>query len=118
MKFKNVYFINGTAYAGKSTMAMVLSGIASPNEGEIIVNGEQALVAINTGLNNQLTGLENIELKGGKRIAQVQFLGPGGTGKTDSADLIAKKIIETHKYLRYTEYMEMLESFPKTMYPE
>lgn len=29
-----------------------------------IVNGEQALVAINTGLNKQLTGLENIELKG------------------------------------------------------
>ncbi len=45
-------------------MALVLSGIASPDEGEIIVNGEQALVAINTGLNKQLTGLENIELKG------------------------------------------------------
>ncbi len=38
-------------------LALVLSGIASPDEGEIIVNGEQALVAINTGLNKQLTGL-------------------------------------------------------------
>ena len=45
-------------------MALVLSGIASPDEGEIIVDGEQALVAINTGLNKELTGLENIELKG------------------------------------------------------
>ena len=56
--------IIGTNGSGKSTMALVLSGIASPDEGEIIVNGEQALVAINTGLNKQLTGLENIELKG------------------------------------------------------
>ena len=28
------------------------------------VNGEQALISINTGLNNQLTGLENINVKG------------------------------------------------------
>lgn len=56
--------ILGTNGSGKSTMALVLSGIASPDEGEIIVNGEQALVAINTGLNKELTGLENIELKG------------------------------------------------------
>ena len=51
-------------------MALVLSGIASPDEGEIIVNGEQALVAINTGLNKQLTGLENIELKGALLVYQ------------------------------------------------
>ncbi|MFR6486432.1 MAG: hypothetical protein ACLUQK_02530 [Clostridium sp.] len=30
----------------------------------MIVNGEQALIAINTGLNMQLTGEENIDLKG------------------------------------------------------
>lgn len=56
--------ILGTNGSGKSTMAMVLSGIASPNEGEINVQGEQALISINTGLNKQLTGLENIKLKG------------------------------------------------------
>ena len=28
------------------------------------INGEQALIAINTGLNQQLTGLENINVKG------------------------------------------------------
>ena len=64
VKKGQVVGILGTNGSGKSTMALVLSGIASPNEGEIEVNGEQALVAINTGLNSQLTGLENIELKG------------------------------------------------------
>lgn len=56
--------ILGTNGSGKSTMAMVLSGIASPNEGEINVYGDQALISINTGLNKQLTGIENIKLKG------------------------------------------------------
>ncbi len=56
--------ILGTNGSGKSTMSLLLAGISEPNEGKIIVKGEQALVAINTGLNKQLTGLENIELKG------------------------------------------------------
>ena len=69
--------ILGTNGSGKSTLAMVLSGISEIDEGEMIVNGEQSLVAINTGLNAQLTGLENIELKGAmlgltkKRIKEV-----------------------------------------------
>ena len=60
----SVVGILGTNGSGKSTMSSLLAGISSPDEGEIIVNGEQALVAVNTGLNKQLTGLENIELKG------------------------------------------------------
>ncbi len=56
--------ILGTNGSGKSTMSVILSGITEPEEGKITVNGEQALIAINTGLNQQLTGLENIELKG------------------------------------------------------
>lgn len=64
VKKGQVLGILGTNGSGKSTMALVLSGIASPDEGEIVVNGEQSLVAINTGLNKQLTGLENIQLKG------------------------------------------------------
>ena len=69
--------ILGTNGSGKSTMAMVLSGIASPNEGEINVYGEQSLISINTGLNKQLTGIENIQLKGAllgmspKRIQEI-----------------------------------------------
>ena len=56
--------ILGTNGSGKSTMALLLAGISAPNEGKITVNGEQALVAVNTGLNGQLTGCENIKLKG------------------------------------------------------
>lgn len=62
---------------GKSTMSIILAGISEVDEGEMIVNGEQALIAINTGLNQQLTGLENIQLKGAllglskKRIQEI-----------------------------------------------
>ncbi len=56
--------ILGTNGSGKSTMSVVLAEISGIDEGEIRVHGEQALIAINTGLNNQLTGLENIRVKG------------------------------------------------------
>ena len=36
----------------------------------------------------------DIEAKGGKRVAQVQLAGPGGTGKTDVAGVMAKKVEE------------------------
>lgn len=64
IKKGQVVGILGTNGSGKSTLAVTLAGIAEPNEGQMLVNGEQALIAIQTGLNNQLTGLENIELKG------------------------------------------------------
>ena len=53
----------GTNGSGKSTLSVVLAGISEVDEGQMIVEGEQALIAVNTGLNNQLTGVENIELK-------------------------------------------------------
>ena len=69
--------ILGTNGSGKSTLSVILAGISEIDEGQMIVNGEQALIAINTGLNQQLTGLENIELKGAllglskKRIQEI-----------------------------------------------
>ncbi len=63
---------------GKSTLSLILSGISEKDGGELVVNGEQALISINTGLNNQLTGEENINVKGAlmglskKRIQEIK----------------------------------------------
>lgn len=60
----DVVGILGTNGSGKSTLSVILAGISDIDEGEMNVCGEQALISINTGLNNQLTGLENINVKG------------------------------------------------------
>lgn len=73
----DVVGILGTNGSGKSTISMILAGISDIDEGSIVVNGEQSLISINTGLNQQLTGKENIELKGAllglkkKRIQEI-----------------------------------------------
>lgn len=53
--------LNGS---GKSTLSNIIAGISEPTGGRIYVNGEPAIINISSGLNNNLTGLENIELKG------------------------------------------------------
>ena len=63
----DVVGILGTNGSGKSTLSVILSGISDIDGGEMEINGEQALISINTGLNNQLTGLENINVKGALR---------------------------------------------------
>ena len=60
----DVVGILGTNGSGKSTLALLLAGISTCDTGTVKIEGEQALVAINTGLNPQLTGEENIRLKG------------------------------------------------------
>ena len=61
-KGKSVGLI-GVNGAGKSTLSNILAGVSIPTNGEIEINGEPAIIAIGSGLNNFLTGIENIEIK-------------------------------------------------------
>lgn len=50
--------------SGKSTLANIIGGISMPTGGTITINGMPSIIAISSGLNGQLTGIENIEVKG------------------------------------------------------
>lgn len=52
--------INGS---GKSTLSNMIGGSLSPTDGDIKRDGDVSVIAINAGLNGQLTGIENIEFK-------------------------------------------------------
>lgn len=57
--------IVGDNGAGKSTILKMITGVAFPDEGEITVNGKvAALLELTAGFSMEMTGRENIYLKG------------------------------------------------------
>ena len=57
--------IIGKNGAGKSTMLKMITGVAFPSSGSILVNGRvSALLELTAGFDKEFTGRENIELRG------------------------------------------------------
>ncbi|OZT76901.1 ABC transporter ATP-binding protein [Salinicoccus roseus] len=55
--------IIGLNGSGKSTLSDMLGQVTVPTTGKVRINGKSSLIAINAGLNNDLTGEENIRMK-------------------------------------------------------
>ncbi len=81
--------------SGKSTLANIVGGISSPTSGKIYLAGEPAVIAIASGLNNNLSGMENIELKGlmiGLSPKEIEKLKPSIIEFADIGDFIYQPV--------------------------
>ena len=65
VKRGEVLGVIGRNGSGKSTMLRVMAGIYRPDEGTVLVRGQTSLLAgVSVGLNQNLTGRENVHLYG------------------------------------------------------
>ena len=61
----SIFGLVGTNGAGKSTLLKIITGVTSPTEGQISIDGKiSALLELGAGFNSEYSGLENIYLNG------------------------------------------------------
>lgn len=87
--------IVGLNGSGKSTLSNILAQVIEPSQGELNINGKTSLIAISAGLNNNLSGLENIDLKcmmHGLTKAQIEQVKPDIIEFADIGDYIYQPV--------------------------
>ena len=93
VKQGEVLGIIGRNGCGKSTLLRIMAGIYQPDEGVALVNGRTALLAgVRVGLNENLTGRENVHLYG-------SILGH----KSDTIDAMMDDILDFSEIGEYFE---------------
>jgi teichoic acid transport system ATP-binding protein len=82
--------------AGKSTILKMMTGVAYPTDGEIIVNGRvSALLELTSGFDTEFTGRENIYLKGqlmGLKNKEIKEIEPAITDFAELAEYIDQPV--------------------------
>lgn len=87
--------IIGVNGSGKSTMSNIISGIIPQTTGVVDVNGDTSTIAIGAGLKRNLTGMENIRLKGlmqGLSIKEIEAVRDDIIDFADIGDFIGQPV--------------------------
>lgn len=79
--------IIGVNGSGKSTISNIISGIIPQTTGKVDVRGDTSIIAIGAGLKRNLTGAENIRLKGLMQGLTIQEINDVRDAIVDFADI-------------------------------